>query len=85
MRWTVVAAAALMATGFATVSPGAAHAEEYCGYAGHPGAIVECGYSSQEGCENAIGKGAMCFVNPYIALNTRRPFGATAGRSKSEG
>ena len=74
MRCGVIVAAALMAMGFTAVSPAAAHAEEYCGYAGRPGAIVQCGYSSQEGCENSIGKGAMCFVNPYVALNTRDPF-----------
>jgi hypothetical protein len=37
-----------------------------------PTAIVQCGYSSFEGCENTIGKGAMCFVNPYVAINDRR-------------
>ena len=49
-----------------------AHAQSWCGYAAHPHSIVECGYSSVEGCENAIGKGAMCFINPYVALNSRR-------------
>jgi hypothetical protein len=71
MRCAVIVAG-LVATGFAAVSPTGAHAEEYCGYAGRPGAIVQCGYSSLEGCESTIGKGAMCFVNPYVALNTRR-------------
>jgi len=71
MRCAVIVAG-LVATGFTAVSPGGAHAEEYCGYAGRPGAIVQCGYSSLEGCESTIGKGAMCFVNPYVALNTRR-------------
>ena len=76
MRWAVIVAG-VVATGFTAVSPVGAHAEEYCGYAGRPGAIVQCGYSSLEGCESTIGKGAMCFVNPYVALNTRRvdPFG----------
>jgi hypothetical protein len=87
MRSGVIVAAALVAMGFTAVSPRQAQAQEYCGYAGRPGAIVECGYSSVEGCENAIGKGAMCFVNPYVALNTRRlgPFGATVRDSKIEG
>jgi hypothetical protein len=86
MRCGVIAAAALVAMGFTAVSPGRAHAQEYCGYAGRPGAIVQCGYSSQQGCENTLGKGAMCFVNPSVALNTRRqgPSGVTARRSKSE-
>jgi hypothetical protein len=79
MRCGVIVAAALVAMGFAAVSPSGAQAQEYCGYTGHPGAIVQCGYSSLEGCENTIGKGAMCFVNPYVALNTRNV------RSKIEG
>jgi hypothetical protein len=72
MRCGLIVAAALVAMGFTAVSPRGAHAQEYCGYAGRPGAIVQCGYSSQQGCENTIGKGAMCFVNPYVALNSRR-------------
>ncbi len=76
MRSAAVVAAALAAVGFTAVSPRAAQAQEYCGYAGRPGAIVECGYSSVEGCEKAIGKGAMCFVSPYVALRVG-PFGVT--------
>ena len=47
-----------------------------------PRLIVQCGYSSLEGCENSIGKGAMCFVNPYVAINDRRtvPAGGVAAR-----
>jgi hypothetical protein len=71
MRCAVIAAA-LVAAFVLGVSPGTAHASEYCGYAGRPGAIVQCGYSSLEGCESTLGKGAMCWVNPYVALNTRR-------------
>jgi hypothetical protein len=58
-----------------------AHAQEYCGFNPHPGSIVECGYSSREGCESAIGKGAMCFVNPYIALNSRRGASSIVSRA----
>jgi hypothetical protein len=87
MRCGVIVAAALAAMSFTAVLSRGAQAEEYCGYTGRPGAIVECGYSSLEGCENTIGKGAMCFVNPYVALNTRRAgrFGLTAPRSKIAG
>jgi hypothetical protein len=87
MRCGVIVAAALVAMGFTAVSPRGVHAQEYCGYTGRPGAIVECGYSSLEGCETTIGKGAMCFINPYVALNTRRAgrFGLTTRRSKIEG
>jgi hypothetical protein len=72
MRCRFIVAAALIAMPFAAVSPRGAQAQEYCGFNPRPGAIVECGYSSFQGCEAAIGKGAMCFVNPYIALNERR-------------
>jgi hypothetical protein len=44
------------------------------GYLGRPYSIIQCGYSSLEGCENAVGngKGAMCFVNPDVTLNSQR-------------
>ena len=72
MRSGIVLAAAFMATTFTAMSPTGAHAEQWCGFSARPGSIVQCGYSSLEGCENTIGKGAMCFVNPYVAINDRR-------------
>jgi hypothetical protein len=72
MRSGLILAGAFMAMSVSAMSPTGAQAEEYCGFNPRPGSIVQCGYSSLEGCENAIGKGAMCFVNPYLALNTRR-------------
>jgi len=71
--WTIAFAAGVMAMPLATASATGVHAQEYCGFLPHLGAMVQCGYSSLQGCENAIGKGAMCFVNPYLVLNTRRP------------
>jgi hypothetical protein len=72
--WIIAFAAAVTAMPLAAAaSATGVHAEEYCGFNPRPGSIVECGYSSLQGCENAIGKGAMCFVNPYLVLNTRRP------------
>ena len=71
MRCGIILAAALAAVSLTAMTPTGAHAQEYCGYSGHPGAIVECGYSSLQGCESTIGKGAMCFVNPYLALDLR--------------
>ena len=73
MRYGLIVAAALIALPFASVSATSVHAEEYCGFLPHLGAMVQCGYTSLQGCENAVGKGAMCFVNPYLVLNTRRP------------
>jgi len=72
MRYGIVLAAAFLAAGFTAMSPTGAHAQQWCGFSAKPGAIVQCGYTNFEGCENAIGKGAMCFVNPYVAINERR-------------
>ncbi len=67
MRCGMILAAALTA-----ISATSAHAQSWCGYAARAHAIIECGYSSPEGCENAIGKGAMCFINPDYARNSQR-------------
>jgi hypothetical protein len=69
----MILAAALIAIPFASMSAIGAQAEEYCGFTAHLGAVVQCGYSNRESCEHTIGKGAMCFVNPYLVLNTRQP------------
>jgi hypothetical protein len=47
----------------------AAQAEEWCGYAAHAKSLIECGYSSVSQCENALGKGGMCFIDPEVARN----------------
>jgi hypothetical protein len=78
MRCAIVVAAALVATPFTAMSTTSAHAEDWCGFSARPNAIVQCGYSSLEGCENTIGKGAMCFVNPYVAFNDRRTMPVTS-------
>jgi hypothetical protein len=85
MRCGFIVAAALIAMPFSAISATGAHAQEYCGFTPHPGSIVECGYTSREGCENAIGKGAMCFVNPYLALNTKRPTPTMHARAAARG
>lgn len=72
MRSGIIFAAALMALPSAVLAAPNAPSEQYCGFNPRPGSIVECGYSSRASCESAIGKGAMCFVNPYIALNSKR-------------
>jgi hypothetical protein len=71
--WILALAAAAAAMPLAAASATGAQAEQYCGFTPHLGAMVQCGYSSLQSCENAIGKGAMCFINPYLVLNTRRP------------
>jgi hypothetical protein len=92
MRCGIIFAAALIAIPSAALaestatSPPASSStqqQQYCGFNPHPGSIVECGYSSRESCESAIGKGAMCFINPYIAMNTRRPAALDVFRTRS--
>ena len=34
--------------------------------------MIECGYTTADQCESAVGKGGMCFVDPDTALNIRR-------------
>ena len=34
--------------------------------------MIQCGYSSPELCQSAVGKDAKCFVDPYVVLNDRR-------------
>ncbi len=71
MRCGIIVAAAFAAAAAAMSATGA-QAEEWCGFSAKPHAIVQCGYSSLEGCQNTIGKGAMCFLNPYVAFNEPR-------------
>jgi hypothetical protein len=73
MRYGILAAAALGAMAFTSASATGAQAQQWCGFSAQKGAIVQCGYTSQQGCENTIGKGAMCFINPYLVFNEREP------------
>jgi hypothetical protein len=73
MRYGIIVAAGLAAMALTSVSATAAQAQQWCGFTAQKGAIVQCGYSSQQGCENTIGKGAMCFINPYLVRNERSP------------
>ncbi len=70
MRNAIALAAA--AAALTAIAATGAQAEEWCGYGAHAKSIIECGYSSNTQCENAIGKGGMCFVDPDYALNARR-------------
>jgi hypothetical protein len=65
----------LSAGGAATV----ARADEWCGYTTGDNAVIQCGYTTVAGCENAVGKGGMCFVDPDTAMNIKRstPIDAT--------
>ena len=81
MRFGIIAAFALTA-GSALCSSGAAQAEEWCGYAVHAKSVIECGYTTVAQCQDAVGKGGMCFVDPDNALliERRRPANAKAPR-----
>lgn len=67
MRVGIIVGAALM-----TMAATGAQAQEWCGYAIHDNAVVECGYTNVADCQTAVGKGGMCFVDPEIALKSRR-------------
>jgi hypothetical protein len=71
MRYGLILAASLAAAAAST--PSARADDEWCGYAATDKALIECGYSSVAQCQNAIGKGGMCFVDPEYALKTKRP------------
>ncbi|HEY1980010.1 MAG TPA: hypothetical protein VGH13_07975 [Xanthobacteraceae bacterium] len=59
----------ILAAALTALSATAAKADEWCGYAHHDDALIECGYATSASCESAVGKGGMCFVDPDIALN----------------
>jgi hypothetical protein len=61
----------ILAVALTALSASAAQAEQWCGYASHKDAVVECGYMSSADCQDAVGKGGMCFVDPDIALDTK--------------
>jgi Protein of unknown function (DUF3551) len=63
----IILAAALM-----TLSATGARADEWCGYATHADAVIECGYTTVATCESAVGKDGRCFVDPDLALNAKR-------------
>jgi len=66
MRYGIVVAAAALA-----LSATGARADQWCGYAAKDNAVIECGYTTANGCESAVGKGGMCFVDPDIALTSK--------------
>jgi hypothetical protein len=68
MRCGIFVAAAVLAALSAT----GARADEWCGYASHEDAVIECGYTTAADCETAVGKGGTCFIDPDIALNAKR-------------
>jgi hypothetical protein len=80
MRRGIILAAALI-----TLPATGARADDWCGYASHDNAVVECGYTTAQECENAVGKGGICFVDPDTALNFTRPASAVASKIPARG
>jgi hypothetical protein len=68
----IILTAALMAFSAIAMSATGARADDWCGYATHDNAVIECGYTTVAECETAVGKGGMCFVDPDTALNVSR-------------
>ena len=75
-RYGIAATLVVLSAGSAASS---ARADEWCGYATGDNAVIQCGYTTVAGCEGAVGKGGMCFVDPDTALNIKRatPIAAT--------
>jgi hypothetical protein len=73
----------VLAAALTTVSATGARADQWCGYATHENAVIECGYTTADQCETAVGKGGMCFVDPDLALDTRRSSPPIASRPAS--
>ena len=69
LAWVAKLSRAFLAGAMVLMAIPAAQAEEWCGYAAHAKSLIECGYSSVSECENAQGKGRMCFVDPEVARN----------------
>ena len=70
--------AVVPAVALTVASAGSARADQWCGYASHKDAVVQCGYTTASDCETAVGKGGMCFVDPDVALDTKPPAPANA-------
>ena len=54
------------------LSAGGAKADEWRGYAGRDKPVIECGYTKAADCEDSVGKRGVCFIDPDLALETRR-------------
>ncbi len=74
----------ILAVAFTALSASGARAEQWCGYTTHKNAVVECGYMSAADCADAVGKGGMCFVDPDLALDTKRTTPVTTARSSAD-
>jgi len=74
----------ILAVALTVLSASGAQAEQWCGYAGHKDAVVECGYMTAADCADAVGKGGMCFVDPDYAENSAHATRITPVRPSSD-
>ena len=64
--------AMVIAAALSVLTLSGANAAQRCGDGSQRAkSLIECGYSSVADCENAVGKGGMCFVDPDYAANAR--------------
>jgi len=73
----------ILAGTLTVLSASGARAEQWCGYATHKDAVIECGYMTAADCADAVGKGGMCFVDPDLALDTKRANPVTTAKSSA--
>ena len=73
----------LILAALTALSATAARADEWCGYATHENAVIECGYTTASDCESAVGKGGVCFVDPDLALNSKRAMPVNSSKVSS--
>jgi hypothetical protein len=62
----------ILAAALTALSANGAKADEWCGYATHDSAVIECGYTTAADCESSVGKRGVCFIDPDLVLKTRR-------------
>jgi hypothetical protein len=72
IHYGIAFAPVALAAALNALSATGARADQWCGYATHDNAVIECGYTTADQCESAVGKGGMCFVDPDLALNLKR-------------
>jgi hypothetical protein len=55
----------------------------WCGSASRDDAIIECGYATAADCQQSVGNGGVCFVDPDVALKSRASSAKQVSHSKS--
>ncbi len=55
----------------------------WCGSASRDNAIIECGYATATDCQQSVGKGGVCFIDPDEALKSRASSARQVSHSKS--